>query len=81
MNTRQAKKEARKQNVPARLARLVRLRQIGAPLWVIKTEQIALVLNAAGKRNGGIGSRFSVCQSKLYEKHVVPLMDNDDGSN
>lgn len=78
MKTRKNFKEARKANVPDRLARLVRLRQMGAPLWVIKTEQIALVLNAAGKRNAGIGKRFSACQSRLYEKHVTPLIQSEE---
>lgn len=72
------KKQLRKNHVPVRLARLVNLRKIGAPLWVIKTEQIALVLNAAGRKNYGIGKSFSVCQGKLYEKHVKPLLDRED---
>lgn len=70
-------KQKRKDNVPVRLARLVRLRQIGAPLWVIKSEQIALVLNAAGRKHTGIGKNHSKCQGELYKKYVVPHMGNE----
>lgn len=76
MNIRKERKQKRKDHVPVRLARLVRLRQTGAPLWVIKSEQIALILNAAGRKHGGIGKPSSMCQDKLYEKYVVPNMGN-----
>ena len=68
------KKQKRKNNVPVRLARLVRLRKINAPLWVIKSEQIALVLNSVGRKHYGIGKNPSKCQGYLYEKYVVPNM-------
>ena len=69
------KKQARKENVPVRLKRLVRLRELNAPKWVIKTEQIALILNYKGRRNYGIGQDFSKCQAELYELHVSPLLE------
>lgn len=72
---RQEKKKARKDNVSVRLARLVRLREMKAPLWIIKTEQIALVLNSKGKKNAGIGKDGNQEQEKLYEKYVKPLLE------
>ena len=74
---RQEKKKARKDNVPVRLARLVRLREMKAPLWIIKTEQIALVLNSKGKKNAGIGKDGNQEQEKLYAKYVKPLIGED----
>lgn len=76
MNIRKERKQKRKDHVPVRLARLVRLRQADAPLWVIKSEQIALILNATGRKHSGIGKPSSMCQDKLYEKYVVPNMGN-----
>ena len=67
--------DARKNNVPVRLARLVYLRQINTPKWVIKSEQIALVLNSRGKRHAGVGKEGSTCQATLYERHVKPLLE------
>lgn len=77
MNRRE-KKLARENNVAARLARLVRLRELKVPLWVIKSEQIALVLNAKGKRHTGIGKDGSQEQERLYAKYVAPLMEGSD---
>jgi hypothetical protein len=70
-------KQKRKDNVKVRLTRLVRLRQIDAPYWVIKSEQIALVLNASGRKHSGIGKTPSKCQASLYEKYVAPYMGNE----
>ena len=59
-----------------RFARLKTLRQTGAPIWVIKSEQIALCLNRQGLKHAGIGRKFSDLQTRLYEKYVVPHMEN-----
>ena len=77
MTVRQERKQKRKDNVPVRLARLVRLREVGAPLWIIKSEQIALVLNSVGRKHGGIGKPSTKCQDKLYAKYVVPNIGNE----
>lgn len=69
---------ARKNHVPVRLARLVNLRKLGAPQWIIKSEQIALVLNSKGKKHSKIGSDFSKEQEMLYQKYVQPLLDGDE---
>lgn len=71
-------KQKRKNHVPVRLARLVRLRQLGAPLWIIKTEQIALALNSRGLKNYAPGKDFSKAQTDLYVKHVKPLMKDEE---
>ena len=75
---RQEKKKARKDNVSVRLARLVRLREMKAPMWVIKAEQIALVLNSKGKRHVGIGKDGNEEQNRLYAKYVKPLIGEDE---
>lgn len=75
---REKNKQARKDHIPTRLARLVRLRELNSPKWVIKTEQIALVLNAKGKKNGAIGKAFSKEQEELYARHVAPLLKGTD---
>jgi len=66
-------KDQRKKNVPKRLARLKRLRELKVPLVIIKTEQIALVLNRDGMKFAGIGSDMSNRQAELYAKYVNPL--------
>lgn len=71
-------RQARKNHVPTRLTRLVNLRKLGAPLWIIKTEQIALLLNSKGKKHSKIGSDFSKEQELLYQKYVQPLLDGDE---
>lgn len=76
--THQVKKTARKNHIGARLARLVRLRKLKAPLWVIKTEQIALVLNSKGKKHAGIGKDGNKEQEYLYTKYVKPLLQGSD---
>lgn len=61
-----------------RLPRLVQLRRQGAPRWVVKSEQIALVLNSRGKRHYGLaGGNRSALEERLYEKHVIPLLDEE----
>lgn len=75
---RQEKKKARKDNVSVRLARLVRLREMKAHLWIIKSEQIALVLNSKGKRHVGIGKDGNEEQKCLYEKYVKPLIGENE---
>ena len=72
----QDKKQLRKNNCKVRLARIKRLREISAPLWVIKHEQIALVMNRKGMKYYGIGQTPSKKQAELVEKHVTPLMEN-----
>lgn len=67
-------KQKRRNHTTKRLDRLKTLRQINAPLWVIKSEQIALFLNSKGRKNYGIGKSFSKKQAELYEKYVQPLM-------
>jgi len=52
-----------------RLARLERLREIEAPLWVIKWEQAQLAGYRARKRN----QTFMLA---LYERHVFPRMES-----
>jgi len=76
MNSTKQKRSARKSraNIINRLNRLKTLRNIGAPKWAIKSEQVALVLNRQGLRHTGIGSDMSAKQKQLYTKHVVPLM-------
>lgn len=71
------KKELRRKNCSARLARLVNLRKSGAPMWVIKSEQVALVLNHKGRKHAGIGSDGSKLQKELYLKHVRPHMEDE----
>jgi hypothetical protein len=51
-----------------RLARVERLREIEAPVWVIKWEQVHLAL--ARKR----GRRSKQFIAALYERHVFPRM-------
>lgn len=51
-----------------RLARVERLREIEAPLWVIKWEQIHLAL---ARRPGPRSKKRLVA---LYERHVFPVM-------
>jgi hypothetical protein len=51
-----------------RLARVERLREIEAPLWVIKWEQVHLAL----ARRPGPRSKKRV--AALYERHVFPWM-------
>jgi hypothetical protein len=46
------------------------LRQQGAPRWVIKAEQIAMILNRQGLKHVGIGKRASKKQTELYQKYV-----------
>jgi len=60
-----------------RLARLKRLREIGAPKWIIKSEQVALVLNRKGRKHVGIGKKSSKLQGELYVKYVQPLMGEE----
>lgn len=68
-------KEKRKANVPNRLQRLMRLRQIDAPKWVIKSEQVALFLNSKGMKVAPPGKSFSKLQYELWETFVIPYMD------
>jgi hypothetical protein len=51
-----------------RLARVERLREIEAPLWVIKWEQVHLAL---ARRSG---ARSAKRVAELYERHVFPAM-------
>ena len=71
-------KERRKANAPNRLQRLVRLRQMGAPKWVVKSEQVALLLNSKGLKVAPPGKSFSKLQFELWETFVLPYMDNGD---
>jgi hypothetical protein len=51
-----------------------RLREQKAPMWIIKSTQISLVLNRQGFRHVGIGKPASKKQNDLYDKYVCPLM-------
>lgn len=57
-----------------RFSRVRRLRAIGAPAWVVKSEQVALVLAKKGLKYTGLGSTPSKAQSQLFEKYVTPLL-------
>lgn len=57
-----------------RLERLINLRRMKAPPWVIRSEQVALLLNKEGLKHAGIGKRFGKRQRELYVKFVTPLM-------
>jgi hypothetical protein len=59
-----------------RLERLRHLRHINAPLWVIKSEQIALVMNRDGMKFSGAFGPRSKRQQALEEKHMLPVMGN-----
>lgn len=74
--TRESNRVARKNNISTRLARLVSLRKSNAPMWVIKSEQVALYLNSKGMKHGGIGKPSSKLQNDLYQKFVVPYLAN-----
>lgn len=60
-----------------RFDRIKRLRGMKAPLWIIRSEQVALVLLRRGIRVRGIGSQFSQAQHVLYAKFVTPLMGGE----
>lgn len=69
-------KMQRMRQAKKRVARLQRLRaHPDCPRWVIKCEQVALVLNRAGMRFAGLGQPMSMRQHELYAKHVIPLLD------
>ena len=51
-----------------RLGRIERLREIGAPYWVIKHEQAQL---ARCRKRRPVRSRY---YARLLEKHVYPVM-------
>jgi len=63
-----------KKIVKIRLSRLIHLRSIGAPMWVIKSEQVALYMDSKGRKHYGTGKKSSKLQANLYKKHVLPLM-------
>jgi hypothetical protein len=60
-----------------RLGKLLRLRAMPAPRWVIKSEQIAMVLNRKGMKHTRPGATPSKTQGDLYVKHVCPLLAGD----
>jgi hypothetical protein len=47
---------------------------MNAPRWVIKAEQVAMVLNRCGRKHYPIGKTPSNAQATLYERHVKPAM-------
>lgn len=53
---------------------LRRLRSQGAPLWVIKSQQVASLLNRRGLKHHGLGMKASKAQGELYERFVIPHM-------
>lgn len=59
-----------------RLARLIRLRAVDAPKWIIRSEQVALVLARKGLKHRGLGRKWSKTQEELYEKYVSPEMED-----
>lgn len=56
------------------LKRLKFLRNAGAPLWVIRSDQIGLALARKGLKHTGLGRQASKTQGALYQKFVIPLM-------
>ena len=61
-----------------RLARIMRLKEINAPKWVVKSEQVAMLLNRENLHHRGIGKGFSNRQAELYEKFVRPYLDGEE---
>jgi hypothetical protein len=57
-----------------RLEMILRLRKQNAPLWVIKSSQVNLVLMRKGLRPVALGKPLCAYSAKLYHKHVNPLM-------
>jgi hypothetical protein len=58
------------------LRRLVYNRKSGAPKWILKSDQIALLLLRRGIEYKGIGeSYWHKEQERLYMKYIVPLLD------
>ena len=60
-----------------RLERLRTLRSSRAPRWIIRSEQVALLLGREGLKHSGIGKASSKRQAELYEKFVLPCMGNE----
>jgi hypothetical protein len=72
------KRQARVDNCSKRLLRLVHLRSLNSPLWIIKTEQIALVLNSRGLKAPGLAGQYtSKLAEDLYVKYIIPLLNNN----
>jgi hypothetical protein len=61
-----------------RLRRLLSLRSLDAPRWVVRSEQVALLLMREGLKHRGIGKKFGKRQGELYERFVIPYMDKGD---
>jgi hypothetical protein len=57
-----------------RLRRLLTLRAMGAPRWVVRSEQVALLLMREGLKHRGVGKKFGRRQGELYERFVTPHM-------
>lgn len=55
-----------------RLNRLLRLRSIKAPSWIIKHEQVKLVMERYGHLHSK-SAKFKI-ESDLFEEYVAPLM-------
>lgn len=51
----------------------MRMRELNAPKWMIKSEQIGMVLNRIGMKYNGLGRRSKVEQN-LVDRHVIPLL-------
>jgi hypothetical protein len=64
-----------------RLARLARLRQCRAPLWIIRWEQVALLLNRKGIKADLLSRTPSKLQRKLVTQYVKPLMADTEGTD
>lgn len=56
---------------------LRRLRSMGAPLWIIRSQQVASLLNRRGLKHAGLGKPQSKAQAELYERFVIPSMPKD----
>jgi hypothetical protein len=69
-----ATKDQRRQLARDRVHRLMRLRALGAPRWVIKSEQVGLALNRLGLRYAGLGRPAGKLQQDLEARHVGPLL-------
>lgn len=62
----------RKEYSKERLARVLRLKKQNHRKWIIKAEQIKMVMNRLGKRGNHPHA------DHLYEKYVTPLMGKED---
>lgn len=58
-----------------RLERVVRLRQMDCPAWIIRSDQVALACVRKGLKPPSVGKPMSQYASSLMKKYVEPLME------